>query len=80
MGAMLNSSDASITSIRPPAGHATEDTFVSKHHSERLMAAYAGDKNFITFRGDHNSVRCPVCFDGVFSCSFVMLNAQFTMH
>lgn len=39
------------------AGHATEDTFVGKHHSERLMAAYAGDKNFITFRGDHNSVR-----------------------
>lgn len=38
-------------------GHATEDTFVGKHHSERLMAAYAGDKNFITFRGDHNSVR-----------------------
>jgi hypothetical protein len=38
-------------------GHATEDTFVGKHHSERLVAAYAGDKNFITFRGDHNSVR-----------------------
>ena len=37
------------------AGHAKEDTFVNKHHSERLFAAHAGDKNFITFDGDHNS-------------------------
>ncbi|KAI7835678.1 hypothetical protein COHA_010417 [Chlorella ohadii] len=38
-------------------GHARDDTFVNKHHSERLFAAYAGDKNFISFDGDHNSMR-----------------------
>lgn len=38
-------------------GHATEDTFVSKTHSQRLHDAYAGEKDFITFKGDHNSVR-----------------------
>lgn len=27
-----------------PTGHASDDTFVNKHHSERLFAAYAGDK------------------------------------
>ena len=48
-----------------PTGHATEDTFVAKHHSERLAAAYAGDHNLITFRGDHNSVRCT-CWCHVF--------------
>ena len=26
-------------------------------HSQRLHDAYAGDKDFITFKGDHNSVR-----------------------
>ena len=40
-----------------PAGHAEQDTFVSKAHSEKLHKAYAGDKNLITFEGDHNSHR-----------------------
>ncbi|GAB4812973.1 hypothetical protein N2152v2_000019 [Parachlorella kessleri] len=43
-------------------GHAKEDTFVNKHHSERLFAAHAGDKNFITFDGDHNSVRPDIFY------------------
>jgi len=30
---------------------------VSKAHSEKLHKAYAGDKNIITFEGDHNSHR-----------------------
>ena len=39
------------------AGHAEQDTFVNKAHSEKLHKAYAGDKNLITFEGDHNSHR-----------------------
>lgn len=38
-------------------GHATEDTFVHKSHSQRLFDAYAGEKDLVTFKGDHNSVR-----------------------
>ncbi|CAL5224837.1 g7591 [Coccomyxa viridis] len=38
-------------------GHAEQDTFVNKAHSEKLHKAYAGDKNLITFEGDHNSHR-----------------------
>ena len=53
---MLHGKGSRLPALGFP-GHATEDTFVGKHHSERLVAAYAGDKNFITFRGDHNSVR-----------------------
>ena len=30
---------------------------MSKAHSEKLHKAYAGDKNLITFEGDHNSHR-----------------------
>ena len=40
-------------------GHADRDTFVGLHHSQRLFAAYAGDKNLVTFGGDHNSHRAP---------------------
>lgn len=39
------------------AGHAEQDSFISRAHSERLHAAYAGDKNLVTFDGDHNSHR-----------------------
>ena len=46
-----------LTSSLLLAGHADGDTFVNKRHSERLHAAYAGDKNLIMFDGDHNSVR-----------------------
>ncbi|GMH35675.1 hypothetical protein BSKO_03543 [Bryopsis sp. KO-2023] len=38
-------------------GHANGDTFVKKAHSEKLHEKYAGDKNIITFDGDHNSRR-----------------------
>ncbi|KAK9836936.1 hypothetical protein WJX81_000753 [Elliptochloris bilobata] len=40
-------------------GHAERDSFIGLHHSQRLFAAYAGDKNLITFGGDHNSHRAP---------------------
>ncbi|CAK0787805.1 hypothetical protein CVIRNUC_011027 [Coccomyxa viridis] len=46
-------------------GHAEQDTFVSKAHSERLHKAYAGDKNLITFEGDHNSHRPQFFYSSV---------------
>ena len=42
-----------------PALFATSngDDFILPHHSEKLHAAYKGDKNMIRFEGDHNSPR-----------------------
>lgn len=37
--------------------HATEDDFILPHHSQKLHDAYEGDKNMVTFEGDHNSNR-----------------------
>ncbi|DBB11274.1 TPA: hypothetical protein ACH3X3_006710 [Trebouxia sp. C0006] len=45
-------------------GHAREDTFVTKEHSEKLIARYGSpDKELMLFDGDHNSVR-PTKFYG----------------
>jgi len=44
---------------------ATADDFILPHHSEKLHAAYAGDKNLITFEGDHNSPRPDFFFNSV---------------
>ena len=38
---------------------------MSKAHSERLHKAYAGDKNLITFEGDHNSHRPQFFYSSV---------------
>eukprot|EP00210_Caulerpa_lentillifera_P004704 g4488.t1 len=46
-------------------GHADEDDFIRKVHSERLMERYAGDKNLITFPGDHNSRRTQFFYSSV---------------
>lgn len=46
-------------------GHANDDDFILPSHSEELHAAYAGDKNYITFEGDHNSVRPQFFLDSV---------------
>jgi pimeloyl-ACP methyl ester carboxylesterase len=37
--------------------HATDDDFILPHHSEKLHEAYEGDKNMVTFGGDHNTTR-----------------------
>lgn len=37
--------------------HGERDAFIVPSHSEQLHAAYAGDKNFVRFDGDHNSER-----------------------
>ena len=36
---------------------ATNDDFIQPHHSEELHQAYEGEKNMVTFDGDHNSTR-----------------------
>ena len=36
---------------------------MAPHHSERLLAAYAGDKNLVAFDGDHNSPRPEFFYD-----------------
>eukprot|EP00249_Psilotum_nudum_P010549 c22609_g1_i2 orf=465-1910(-) len=46
-------------------GHATEDSFIQPHHSDRIHAAYVGDKNIIKFEGDHNSPRPRFYYDSV---------------
>lgn len=46
-------------------GHADGDTFVKKAHSERLMERYAGDKNLISFPGDHNSRRTQFFYSSI---------------
>eukprot|EP00217_Crustomastix_stigmatica_P005665 CAMPEP_0183792478 /NCGR_PEP_ID=MMETSP0803_2-20130417/2602_1 /TAXON_ID=195967 /ORGANISM="Crustomastix stigmata, Strain CCMP3273" /LENGTH=414 /DNA_ID=CAMNT_0026036833 /DNA_START=219 /DNA_END=1463 /DNA_ORIENTATION=+ len=38
-------------------GHGNDDDFVRPHHSERIFAAYAGDKNIVRFEGGHNDHR-----------------------
>mmetsp|Transcript_3755 Transcript_3755/g.4366 ORF Transcript_3755/g.4366 Transcript_3755/m.4366 type:complete len:138 (-) Transcript_3755:151-564(-) len=43
-------------------GHAQDDDFIIPSHSEDLHEKYAGDKNYISFEGDHNSER-PQFFD-----------------
>eukprot|EP00668_Euglena_longa_P036378 GGOE01046758.1.p4 GENE.GGOE01046758.1~~GGOE01046758.1.p4 ORF type:complete len:131 (+),score=32.44 GGOE01046758.1:643-1035(+) len=42
-------------------GHATGDDFIRPRHSERILANHPGQKQLITFEGDHSSVR-PALF------------------
>ena len=46
-------------------GHAKDDDFITPSHSEALHEAYAGDKNYISFDGDHNSSRPQFFLDSV---------------
>lgn len=48
-------------------GLAVDDTFVRPVHTERLHAAYAGDKDIIRFQGNHNSKRPRLFYDAA-SC------------
>jgi hypothetical protein len=41
------------------------DTFIRPEHAKKLHDAYAGDKNFITVNGDHNSARPRFFLDSV---------------
>eukprot|EP00250_Pteridium_aquilinum_P021058 c25019_g1_i2 orf=745-2370(-) len=46
-------------------GHATEDSFIQPHHSDRIYKAYMGDKNIIKFEGDHNTPRPRFYYDSI---------------
>ncbi|KAL5972321.1 hypothetical protein ACLOJK_041574 [Asimina triloba] len=45
--------------------HAADDVFIQPHHSDRIYQCYAGDKNIIKFKGDHNSHRPQFYYDSV---------------
>ena len=45
--------------------HAENDNFIKLKHSQTLFELYAGDKNIITFDGDHNSQRPDFYYDAV---------------
>ena len=51
-------------------GHAQDDDFILPSHSEELHEKYAGDKNYISFEGDHNSER-PQFFDDSVTIFFI---------
>lgn len=42
---------------------ATGDDFIQPHHSGLLHESYCGDKNLITFKGDHNTARPRFFYD-----------------
>jgi len=46
-------------------GHGKDDDFILPTHSEELHEKYAGDKNYISFEGDHNSNRPQFFNDSV---------------
>ncbi|CAM9807216.1 unnamed protein product [Scytosiphon promiscuus] len=50
------------------------DDFIKPHHSKQICEAYAGDKNYITVNGDHNSPRPGFLFDSVYI--FLQLRLQ----
>ncbi|KAJ1484529.1 Alpha/Beta hydrolase protein [Baffinella frigidus] len=58
--------------------HADGDDFVLAHHSKHLYERYSGDKNIITFGGDHNSPRPAFFFDsvGIFFYNVLIENAE----
>lgn len=58
--------DHAETSFIPALFVAAEgDTFIPAHHSQKIHSLYAGDKNFITVPGDHNSQRPQFLYDSV---------------
>ena len=46
------------------------DDFIRPHHSSDIYERYAGDKNIVSFDGDHNSRRPPFFYRSV-SCCFL---------
>jgi len=46
--------------------HGSSDTFIPPVHSEKVLEAYQGEKNRITFDGDHNSARPSFLYDSAF--------------
>jgi len=50
--------DAAATCYTPALfGTGSGDTMIRPHHSQQIYDAYKGDKNLVTFDGDHNELR-----------------------
>lgn len=61
-------------------GHATNDTFIKIAHSERLHAAYAGDKNLIRYV-DCTIVPCVLHSSCLcFACGVVTAHCFLVLH
>ncbi|EKX47348.1 hypothetical protein GUITHDRAFT_106795 [Guillardia theta CCMP2712] len=76
----VNPEDAADKCFIPALfAHADGDDFVLAHHSKQLYERYAGDKNIITFGGDHNSPRPAFFFDsvGIFFYNVLIENAEY---
>eukprot|EP00164_Ancoracysta_twista_P001874 GFYU01002462.1.p1 GENE.GFYU01002462.1~~GFYU01002462.1.p1 ORF type:complete len:567 (-),score=72.17 GFYU01002462.1:16-1656(-) len=72
---------AVIQSTFVPAlfAHASGDTFVGPHHSQKLASLYPGDQNLVTFEGDHNSGRPSFFHDSVIIFYHNTLQAGLTL-
>jgi len=59
--------------------HANGDDFIAVSHSKEIKAVYAGDKNLITFEGDHQSARPKFFYDSVsiFISNNLLVDADF---
>jgi hypothetical protein len=59
-------------------GHAEGDNFIKIKHTQKIHDEWGGDKNMITFDGDHNSQRPDFFFDsvGIFFYNCLITNDQ----
>lgn len=57
---------------------ATGDEFIAPHHSDQIYAQYAGDKNIVKVKGDHNTVRPQFLLDsaGIFLHTALHVDAR----
>jgi hypothetical protein len=67
-----------------PAVFATahDDALVRPHHSRLILDAYAGDKNLVTFDGDHNEMRPGFFLDSaaIFFTNVLRLDDSSALH
>lgn len=54
------------------------DEFIAPHHSDQIYAQYAGDKNIVKVKGDHNTVRPQFLLDsaGIFLQTALHVDAR----
>lgn len=54
------------------------DEFIAPHHSDQIYAQYAGDKNIVKVKGDHNTVRPHFLLDsaGIFLHTALHVDAR----
>ncbi|KAF1325174.1 Serine protease family s09x, partial [Globisporangium splendens] len=54
------------------------DEFIAPHHSDQIYAQYAGDKNIVKVKGDHNTIRPQFLLDsaGIFLQTALHVDAR----